>query len=195
VGGDFFQIIPLEHGETMIVLGDMSGKGLTAAMAVALIVGMVRALAPLLPDPARLLAEINERLVGRLHSGFATALALRLDGQGGCRLACAGHLPPLLNGRELELPAALPLGVNSGTAYETCSLQLSEADYLALYTDGLLEARSSSGELYGFERLLRLFAGPPSAEEAAQVAVNFGQEDGVTVLILARLAAQGTGAL
>ncbi len=78
VGGDFFQIIPLEgaqQGSTLIVLGDVSGKGLQAAMTVSLIVGAVRTLAKFAPQPAQMLAEINQRLHGRLQGGFATCIA------------------------------------------------------------------------------------------------------------------------
>ena len=82
VGGDFFQIIPLEgaqQGSTLIVLGDVSGKGLQAAMTVSLIVGAVRTLAKFAPQPAQMLAEINERLHGRLQGGFATCIVLLLN--------------------------------------------------------------------------------------------------------------------
>jgi len=187
VGGDFFQIISQADGSTVIVLGDVSGKGLKAAMAVSLIVGMVRALASMIPDPGKLLAEINHRLEGRLQGGFATALALRLDASGQCALACAGHLPPFINDRELELPGALPLGLTAGVSYETVSLQLHLADRVALFTDGLLEARSETGELYGFDRIRTLFTAGPTAQQAAQSAVAFGQDDDITVLILTRL--------
>jgi hypothetical protein len=187
VGGDFFQIIPEENGETVIVLGDVSGKGLKAAMAVSLIVGLVRALAPMISDPGKLLAEVNERLFGRLQGGFATALALRLDAQGNCDLACAGHLPPFVNGEEIDLPGAFPLGIANGAAYDTVHFQLRSSDRLALFTDGLLEARSGSGELYGFERMQTLFATKPTAAQATQAAVEFGQDDDITVLILTRL--------
>jgi Stage II sporulation protein E (SpoIIE) len=81
VGGDFFQIIPLEDAQqdtTLIVLGDVSGKGLQAAMTVSLIVGAVRALAKFAPQPAEMLSEINQRLHWRLQGGFATCIVLLL---------------------------------------------------------------------------------------------------------------------
>jgi serine phosphatase RsbU (regulator of sigma subunit) len=171
----------------LIVLGDVSGKGLKAAMAVSLIVGMVRALAPIFPNPGKLLAEINDRLAGRLQGAFATAIALHLDPQGECTVASAGHLSPFVNEREVELPGALPLGIAAGVVYEETQLQLKEADHLALYTDGLLEARSATGELYGFERLHILFTTRPDAAQASEAAVAFGQDDDITVLTLTRL--------
>ena len=67
-------------------------------------------------------------------------------------------------------------------------MRLKESDYLSLYTDGLLEARKGTGELYGFGRLQALFAAKPSAAEATQAAVEFGQDDDITVLTLTRLA-------
>ncbi|MGA7857758.1 MAG: SpoIIE family protein phosphatase [Terracidiphilus sp.] len=187
VGGDFFQIIPFENGSTLVVLGDVSGKGLKAAMAVSMIVGAIRTLAEMTSSPAEILAGINRRLVGRLQGGFATAIALRLDSNGECTLASAGHPAPFVNDRELSFPGALPLGVGPAAKFEETRIRLIERDQLALYTDGLLEARSQSGELYSFDRLKTLFSGRPTADQAAQAAVNFGQDDDITVLTLTRL--------
>jgi uncharacterized membrane protein len=187
VGGDFFQIVPFDNGSTLIVLGDVSGKGLRAAMAVSLIVGAIRTLAENTTSPAEILAGLNRRLIGRLQGGFATAIALRLDGNGACTLACAGHPAPYVNDLELNFAGTLPLGVGAATIYEEMRLQLRELDQLALYTDGLLEARNPSGELYSFDRLKTLFSTRPTADQAAQAAVNFGQEDDITVLTLTRL--------
>jgi hypothetical protein len=189
VGGDFFQIIPLEEGSTLVVLGDVSGKGLKAAMAVSLIVGAVRTLVETTSSPAEILAGLNRRLFGRLQNGFATAVALRLDGDGSCTIACAGHPAPFVNDEELTIPGTLPLGVLPKAVFEETRLQLSERDQLALYTDGLLEARAQNGDLYSFGRLKTLFATRPTAEQAAQAAVNFGQDDDITVLTLTRVAA------
>ncbi len=206
VGGDFFQIIPLESGprdgestlsestlsgstlsgSTLVVLGDVSGKGLRAAMAVSLIVGAVRALADDYPQPSRLLAQLNRRLCGRMQGGFATCVMIRLNPGGDGALASAGHPSPFLNDRELELPGALPLGVSPTAVYREFAFRLRAGDRFALYTDGLLEARSQAGELYGFARLEALFATRPEAAEAAEAAVRFGQEDDITVLTLTR---------
>ncbi|MGA7340598.1 MAG: SpoIIE family protein phosphatase [Terracidiphilus sp.] len=189
VGGDFFQLISQTgaNGSTMLVVGDVSGKGLKAAMSVSLILGAVHALADFVSGPAQLLVELNRRLVGRLHGGFATCLVLRLEFDGTCMLASAGHPPPFLNQQELELPGALPLGLIAVGGYEQSLIHLQSGDRLVLYTDGLLEARSRSGEIFGFQRLQSLFATRPSADQAAEAAVNFGQEDDITVLTLTRL--------
>jgi hypothetical protein len=184
VGGDFFQIIPLEAGSTLVVLGDVSGKGLKAAMAVSLILGALRALAEEYSSPAELLDVLNQRLCGRLQGGFATCIALRLEANGECRLASAGHPAPLLNDGEVDLAGALPLGLMPRTAYAEQTLNLEADDQLSLYTDGLLEARSPAGELFGFERVRAIFANGLNAEQAVESAVAFGQDDDITVLIL-----------
>lgn len=190
VGGDFFQLIPAqgEHdGSTLVLMGDVSGKGLKAALVVALIVGAVRALAEMTASPAEILAGINRRVCGRLQGGFVTCLVMRLDPDGNCVIANAGHPPPFLNEQEMGTPGALPLGLITGILYHELRFEIRSEDRLSLYTDGLLEARRENGELYGFERVHELFARKPSAAEAAQAALDFGQEDDVTVLTLTRL--------
>lgn len=201
VGGDFFQIIPLDGqyaGSTLILVGDVSGKGLRAAMTVSLIVGAVRTVVRFLPHPAEILAELNTRLYGRLQGAFATCLVLRLDPDGHCAVASAGHPAPIVKKREtgpcetaqreIDLPGSLPLGVVTGEIYQETTFVLREGDHLALYTDGLLEARNAKGEIFSFERLDALFSTFPSADEASDAAVNFGQDDDITVLTLTRLA-------
>jgi Stage II sporulation protein E (SpoIIE) len=191
VGGDFFQIIPLDGpaaGCTLIVLGDVSGKGLRAAMAVSLIVGAVRTLAETTSRPAEILAGLSRRLHGRLQGGFSTCVVLRLDPYGGCTLASAGHPAPYLNDKEIDLPGALPLGIDPAIAYEEAIVHFHPGDRCALYTDGLLEARAPSGEIFSFERLQTLFASGADAAEASQAAVAFGQDDDITVVTLTRLA-------
>ncbi|MDR3737625.1 MAG: SpoIIE family protein phosphatase [Terracidiphilus sp.] len=193
VGGDFFQIIPLEDGSTLVVLGDVSGKGLRAAMAVSLIVGAVRALADDYPGPGVLLGQLNKRLFGRLQGGFATCVIARISSGSECTLASAGHPAPYLNGHEVQLMGALPLGIEPEAVYEDLRLNLQVGDYFSLYTDGLLEARNPAGEIYSFARLESLFASNPDAARATQAAVNFGQDDDITVLTLTRMAAGEAG--
>ena len=126
-----------------------------------------------------------------MQGGFTTCIALRIDGDGECILASAGHPAPFLNGREIDLPGALPLGLVAEATFEETSFRPNESDHLILFTDGLLEARSAAGDLYGFHRLETLFATKPSAAEATEAAVTFGQDDDITVLALTRLVAQG----
>jgi hypothetical protein len=188
VGGDFFQLIAQPDGSALLVLGDVSGKGLKAAMTVSLIVGTIRTVADTVDDPAEVLSILNRRLNGRLKDGFVTCLALRLDAEGDCILASAGHPAPFLNKEELNLPGALPLGLDLDTSYENLQLRLAVGDRLTLYTDGLLEARNAAGEIFSFDRLRALIATQPDAKQATDAAVAFGQDDDITVMTLTRLA-------
>jgi Stage II sporulation protein E (SpoIIE) len=187
VGGDFFQLIALNNESTLLVLGDVSGKGLKAAMTVSLIVGAVRTLAEISNDPAEILSGLNRRLHGRLHNGFVTCLILRLHADGECELANAGHPSPFLNEQEVSLPGTLPLGLLAVAAFENTTIHVAVGDRLTLYTDGLLEARNASGELYSFDRLQQLIATKPDARQASDAAVAFGQDDDITVLTVTRL--------
>jgi hypothetical protein len=182
LGGDFFQIIPNSLGSTLVVLGDVSGKGLKAAMTVSLTVGMLRVLAGRISGPASLLAELNHRLQGRLQGGFVTCLVLRLDAGGRCVVSSAGHPAPFLNHFEIELPGSLPLGLISSAAYSETWVQLRPGDRFVLYTDGLVEARNYQGELFSFGRLQALLASGVDANQATEAAQKFGQDDDITVL-------------
>ena len=195
VGGDFFQVIPPDPevpgasvAGTLIIVGDVSGKGLKAAMTVSLIVGTLRTLADVTRSPAAILAGLNRRLLGRTQGGFATCLVLRLDADGTATLANAGHLSPFRDGVEWDAPASLPLGLAAEAEYEELRTHLRESETLTIITDGVLEARNREGELYGFERVAALMRERPSAEQVAEVACSFGQEDDITVVSVARVA-------
>lgn len=188
VGGDFFQIIPNEDGSAIVALGDVSGKGLKAGMSVSMIVGVLRAESRS-TSPAAILAALNRCMVGRMGGGFATGMVFRADRDGTITFANAGHLPPFLNGQEYTLDASLPLGIIDYSDYTEMTLQMQPGDQLSVYTDGVLEATNAAGELFGFERMKALFGARPTAEEAVRAAIDFGQEDDITVLTLTRLAA------
>ena len=188
VGGDFFQVIAKADGAALIVLGDVSGKGLKAAMTVSLLVGAVRTLADQSGDPAGILTGLNRRLEGRMQNGFATCLVLRLEPSGECIAANAGHLPPFLDGEEIKLPPALPLGLVSESGYENVAFEMAVGGRLTLYTDGLLEARNPARELFGFHRVHDLIASGSDAPAASEAAVAFGQNDDITVLTITRVA-------
>ncbi len=186
VGGDFFQVIPppTDHPDTptLIVVGDVSGKGLKAAMMVSLICGTLRTLAEMTRNPAEILAGLNRRLLGRMQGGFVTCLVLRIGVDGSATLANAGHLFPFRSGAEWEMPASLPLGLAVDAEYEEVNAYLQEGENVMLITDGVVEAQSNKGELYGFERVSDLMRARPSAQQVAQAACSFGQEDDITVV-------------
>ena len=185
VGGDFFQVMPTADG-WLVVIGDVSGKGLAAAMTVSLIVGTLRTLAEREWAPEAILTGLNRRLLGRTPGGFTTCLAMHVREDGDVRLASAGHPPPYWNGQEFPMAMALPLGITADLELEERTERLEIGDRLTVYTDGLPEARNGRGELYGFDRVAGLMAELPRAEQIVAAARNFGQEDDITVLTLTR---------
>lgn len=185
VGGDFFQILPTATGGVLTVIGDVSGKGMPAAMTVSLLVGTVRTLAHFVQSPGEILAAMNQRMMARSAGGFTTCLVLRADPDGALVAANAGHLAPYVDGRELALENGLPLGLAAGTVYAESRFELPPGVQLTLITDGVVEARDKSGRLLGFESTCALCTRP--AEEIMRAAQAFGQEDDITVVTLARV--------
>jgi hypothetical protein len=187
VGGDFFQVLPTQDGGLLVVVGDVAGKGLPAAMLVSVMVGAIRATAEYTQQPDVLLASLNERLVGRSRGGFSTALVARISAEGQVTIANAGHLSPYLDGREIELPGALPLGLVASATYETTQFQLAPGGRLTFYSDGVIEAQNAKGELFGFERGQEISTQPAAA--IVDAAKLFGQSDDITVVAITRTAA------
>jgi serine phosphatase RsbU (regulator of sigma subunit) len=192
VGGDFYQILSTRDGGMLGVIGDVAGKVLPAAMMLSVLVGATRGVAEYTSDPAELLANLNERLVGRGGGGFSTALVAHINANGEVVIANAGHLPPYLNGLEVTLPGALPLGVQSGAKYETVAFNLPIGGRLTFYSDGIMEAQNAQGEMFGFERSGEMSMQPVSA--IVKAAKEFGQQDDMTVVVIARDAAVASAA-
>ena len=186
VGGDFFQVVPLKSGRALVVIGDVSGKGLRAAMIVSMIVGILSTVSGYTEEPAEILDELNRRLCGRVYEGFVTCLVLRLGDEGRIAIANAGHLPPFVHGAELRVQESLPLGLSLNQAYEEAAVQLNRGEALVLLTDGVVEARNPQGELLGFGEVETMLRAGATAREVAEVAERQGQNDDITVLQVAR---------
>jgi hypothetical protein len=182
VGGDFFQILPTTENGVLVVIGDVSGKGMPAAMTVSLLVGTLRTLAQYTLSPGAILAAMNQRMVARRREGFTTCLVMRIDCDGSITAANAGHIPPYRNGEEIYIENGLPLGLVPDATYFETKLEFEPQDILTLISDGVLEARNLHGELFGFERTKSISREP--AEKIARIAQAFGQEDDITVLTL-----------
>jgi sigma-B regulation protein RsbU (phosphoserine phosphatase) len=219
LGGDFFLVtIHPFDGSLIAIVGDVSGKGLTAALRVAMILGCLRRETS--HHPGDILAYLNDAILAQGELGFTTALCVRLFLNGDFILANAGHIPPFITpktgyiapnarvahpslshrdgwgtqmpnpesleafaAREFLTPPALPLGIAPGEVYHLQKGHLAPNERLVLMSDGVPEARSHSGELYGFDRLQHLTL--LSAHDIAATAQAFGQEDDITVLALA----------
>ncbi len=184
VGGDFYQSLPSADGSLLVVAGDVSGKGLNAAMVVATVVGALRNESS--RSPSVVLANLNRGLVGRLRGGFVTCICAILQPDGQSRIANAGHLLPYLEGREVEVDSGLPLGITADVTYPESEVSLG-GETLTFVSDGVVEATNTKGELFGFDRALRISG--KTAAEIAETARKWGQADDITVVTVRRRAA------
>lgn len=181
VGGDFFHVQAIGDRGTLVVIGDVAGKGLKAAMNVSLLMGALRRTSE--QNPAKILESLNRVLAGT--DSFTTCQAAWFGNNGELVLANAGHLPPYLNSQEIAVAGGLPLGVLPEIRYEELRLYLHPGDRILLFSDGVVEARKASGELFGFDRVHNL--SNQTAFYLAEAAKAFGQEDDITVLTVRRL--------
>ena len=180
VGGDFYQILEQSNGGMLVIVGDVSGKGLQAALSGALALGVVRTLASENLSPGTLLTRMNREIARTQQGGFITCLCARLSAEGCAAIANAGHLPPYRNGVEVEIESGLPLGILPETEYPEHYFRLEASDCLTFLSDGVVEARNDQGELLGFERTRVISC--RSAQAIAAAAQQFGQQDDITVL-------------
>jgi hypothetical protein len=186
VGGDFFHVQAMGREGILVVIGDVAGHGLKAAMNVSLLMGALRRTTE--RNPARILEALNRVLSGT--DSFTTCQALWFGVNGEMVIANAGHLPPYLNSQEIALPGSLPLGVLVEIIYEEARFFLHPGDRILLLSDGVVEARHPNGELFGFDRV-RQFSQEPAAY-LAEAAKSFGQQDDITVLTVRREVAAAT---
>jgi serine phosphatase RsbU (regulator of sigma subunit) len=202
VGGDFYDFLALPDGRLGLVVGDVSGKGMPAALVMASTQSILRAVAGSGATPGAALQQANALLRARLPTRmFVTCQYLVLDPRTGrVTYANAGHCPPLWRrGADVvEVSAAgLPLGVLPEGQYAEMELQLGPGEGLLLYSDGVVETHGPNGELFGFERLARLVAtagaGPARLEGLLAGLAAFRQtpgppEDDLTLLVVERTA-------
>ena len=205
VGGDFYDFFELENGRVGVVVGDATGKGVSAALVAAATSSMVRAVAQALgsSSPGEVLAQVNETLVARIPSNmFVTCFYAVLDPESaGLRYANAGHDLPYLRGRSSddaeELSArGMPLGLMPEMSYEEKETVLDAGDSVLFYSDGLVEAHDPQRhQMFGFPRLRALVAGHAEkrsfvtlliAELYSFTGEEWEQEDDITLLTLRR---------
>jgi serine phosphatase RsbU (regulator of sigma subunit)/predicted ester cyclase len=204
VGGDFYDFFELEDGQIGLAVGDATGKGVPAALAVTASCSMLRAVAQDSGySPGEVLGRVNETLVARIPPNmFVTCFYAILD-PNSCTLsyANAGHDLPYLwhAGAAEELRArGMPLGLMPGMEYEEKQIVLQEGDSALLYTDGLVEAHDPQREMFGFPRLQALVAehGEQQAlgdflmeELYSFVGESWEQEDDITLVTLRHVVA------
>ncbi len=178
VGGDFYDFFRLDMNRTGIVVGDVSGKGIPAALYMAKLGSDLRTLAFTEKGPAGAFSRLNDLLVERSRRGmFATVLYLELDSQNGNMvLSNAGHLPPLIrrtDGTVEKLAGAggSPLGILKGMQFGQETRELRAGETAILYTDGIIEAMNAGGEQYGYDRLEDLVRRNPADPDALKSAI------------------------
>jgi serine phosphatase RsbU (regulator of sigma subunit) len=159
VGGDYFDIVDLGSGRQAIVVGDVSGKGMPAALLMALLQGSLRTLSTAGLRGAELVAKLNAHLCANIPPNrLITLFYGELDADGGAlRYVNAGHNPPFLvrgdGAVERLAPTAVALGVMADAEFQAYETTLDPGDRLLLYTDGVTEAADAEDVEYGEERL------------------------------------------
>jgi phosphoserine phosphatase RsbU/P len=159
IGGDFFDYIDLAGGEFAFALGDVAGKGAPAALLTAVLQGIFAAQVSNGGHPAETLSRVNQALIRRaIESRFATVMYGVLTADGKLTYCNAGHNPPLVVGRNSGVrhleKGGLILGLFEHASFEQETVQVEPGDLVVVFSDGVTEALSASGEEYGEDRLL-----------------------------------------
>lgn len=182
VGGDFFNYFPMPGGNMAMLIGDVSGKGLPAALLMANLQATIQARLPLELDLARLAAQLNAEIEENNAEAYLTLFLAVLDPASlTLRYVNAGHNPQFLlhgDGSAEQLPSTgRPIGLLADSRFEERSIQLRHEDALFFYTDGLVEAADAAGEEFGMARLEAMLVdersrGPEGLMAGIETAVN-----------------------
>ena len=205
VGGDFYDIIDLGDGRVMVVTGDVTDKGVPAALVMASTHALLRSLANY-GSPGQVLSRVNELLVPQIPQHmFVTCLVMIVDlASGKTQFANAGHNLPYLrrDGSVTQLRArGMPLGLIEESAYEEHEVVIEAGDLLLLYSDGITEQHNSEGDMFGFERTEQLVQDGGDGEALVDRCVaalsafsgSLEQEDDVTLVALERRTSPRSG--
>ncbi len=206
VGGDFYDFIDLPSGQLGVVIGDVTDKGVPAALVMSATRTLLRASAQRLVAPGQVLERVNDVLVDDIPPNmFVTCLYAVLElATGRLRYANAGHNLPYLGTAHdvLELRArGMPLGLMAGMKYEECEATLQPGDHVLLHTDGLAEAHNAAREMFGFPRLKDLFGKHGGGSELIPrlladlegfTGSDWEQEDDVTLVTVRRSSSTAT---
>jgi serine phosphatase RsbU (regulator of sigma subunit)/anti-sigma regulatory factor (Ser/Thr protein kinase) len=205
VGGDFYDVIPLPDGRVGFVIGDVTDKGVPAALVMSATRSVLRASAQRLIEPGEVLERVNEHLCPDMpEKMFVTCLYGVLDpGSGLLRFANAGHDLPYVRTADgvVELRArGMPLGLMRGMSYEEKEATLEPGDSVLLHSDGVLEAHDNERDMFGAPRLKETMGRGPGGQEmidhvlsslAAFTGPDAEQEDDITMVTLQRSAGGG----
>jgi len=161
VAGDFYDFIHIDDRHIGILMADVAGHGLSSALIASMLQVALTAQAAHASEPAKVLSGLNEALCGKFAEKFVTAAYIYLDLEKNLlRYAGAGH-PPIMQYRSSTRKAikilenGIVLGMFDEAVYEALELPMDQGDRYVLYTDGVLEATNTTGEMYGADRLMR----------------------------------------
>jgi len=200
VSGDFYDFLPFPDGRLGIIVADVTGKGVPAALVMATARSLLRSAAERLVSPGQVLQRANDQICPDIpQKMFVTCLYILLDPHTGAfTFANAGHNLPIKRsrGQAADLRATgMPLGLLPGMTYEEQQACLEPGESLLLYSDGLVEAHDLQGDMFGFPRLRHLIAGHPNGESLIDFLIasladftgpDWEQEDDVTLVSLER---------
>lgn len=199
VGGDFYDFIYLPDGLIGIVVGDVTDKGVPAALVMATTRSVLRAAAGRLISPGEVLARVNDAMCPDIPARmFVTCLYAVLDPVSGHMVyANAGHDPPYCcgaSGVRRLWAAGMPLGLLPGMTYDEAEAEVGPGDRVVLYSDGLVEAHDRGGAMFGFPKLEKILAEQPRERLIGFLLDRLGefvgqdweQEDDVTLVTLHR---------
>ncbi len=202
VGGDFYDFIDLHDGRLGVTIGDVTDKGVPAALVMATCRSMLRAAASRHDAPGAVLADVNDTLVDEIPPAmFVTCLYAIIDTRSGeMTIANAGHNLPYIRTDDgvVELRATgMPLGLMTDMPYEERTYRFEDGDIMVLTSDGITEAHDPAGEMYGFSRLMGRVAsqvaegdvvGSLVADVEKHTGPNAEQEDDITLVVVKRTA-------
>jgi serine phosphatase RsbU (regulator of sigma subunit) len=203
VGGDFYDYIVLRDGRVAVVLADVSGKGVAAALVMAKLSAAVRYCLASEPSASKAVDRINENFCSSGWEGrFATFVLALLDPKTNkVAIVNGGHMPPFIrraSGTIEELApeiAGLPLGVTDGITYESAEITLAAGEMITLFTDGISEALNPANELYTLQRLQKVLGGAADnattmgraiLDDVKHHAANRAQSDDMCLVVFGR---------
>jgi phosphoserine phosphatase RsbU/P len=179
ISGDFYDWFTLPDGRAVVSIGDVTGHGMSAAFLMATTQLLVRNTLPQLSDPARCLESVNRQLCAQSFQGqFVTIFLMIVDSRSSMVVcATAGHMPPLVRSggggfAAMQVEPQLPLGIDSGTTYQTEGFGLPRDSNVVLYTDGITDAAGPDGSRFGITRLMGAVDGVPPAMDSPRSFVD-----------------------
>jgi len=204
IGGDFYNVFKLPGNRLGIVLGDVSGKGISASLFMARLSSDLQYYTFIHPEPEELLTRINKELCGRTKRGmFVTLVYILLDPEAyTIKIANAGHVCPIYSYRGhaqllgQDNKKGPPLGIIPAAEYKSETFMLEKGSQVTLYTDGVIDAKNNEGRRFGIEGLIRTIenqSGPPEAmiraitDQVDRFAMGEPRTDDLTLLVMSTI--------